>query len=91
LAVPHDKLLFTLPASPVVEMETVMEYESEVVAAAFKKLIPRLEPVKDQTTLCVEHSSRWGRFIARTYLSEPLVMQLLYVPLVCIFGRPIYL
>ena len=77
LGVPHDKLLFNLPASPVVEMETVMEYESEVVSAAFKKLIPPLEPVKDQTTLCVEHSGRWGRFIARTYLSEPLVMQLL--------------
>jgi hypothetical protein len=77
LGVPHDKLLFNLPASPVVEMETVMEYESEVVSAAFKKLIPPLGPVKDQTTLCVEHSGRWGRFIARTYLSEPLVMQLL--------------
>jgi hypothetical protein len=77
LGVPHDKLLFNLPASPVVEMETVMEYESEVVSAAFRKLIPPLGPVKDQTTLCVEHSGRWGRFIARTYLSEPLVMQLL--------------
>ena len=81
LGVPHDKLLFNLPASPVIEMETVMEFEPEVVSAALKKLIPPLEPVKDQTTLCLEHSSRWGRFIARTYLSEPLVMQILYVQL----------
>lgn len=88
LGVPHDKLLFTLPASPVVEMETAMEYEPEVVAAAFKKLITHVESVKDQTTLCVEHSSRWGRFIARTYLSEPLVIQILYVPLPH-FSRPI--
>lgn len=79
LGVPHDKLLFNLPASPVVEMETAMEYAPEVVSAAFKKLIPPLGPVKDRTTLCVEHSTRWGRFIARTYLSEPLVMQILYV------------
>ena len=77
LGVPHDKLLFDLPASPVVEMETVMEYESKIVVAAFKKLIPPLEPVKDQMTLCVEHSGRWGRFIAKTYLCEPLVMQIL--------------
>lgn len=77
LGVPHDRLLFDLPASPIIEMETVMEYEPEVVSAAFKKLIPPLEPVKDQTALCVEHSGRWGRFIARTYLSEPLVMQIL--------------
>lgn len=79
LGVPHDKLLFDLPASPVVEMETVMEYEPKTVSAAFKKLIPPLEPVKDQTTLCVEHSGRWGRFITRAYLSEPLVMQILCV------------
>lgn len=79
LGVSHDKLLFNLPASPVVEMETAMEYEPEMVSAAFKKLIPPLEPVKDQTTLCVEHSTLWGRFIARTYLSEPLVMQILCV------------
>ena len=77
LGVSHDKLLFNLPASPVVEMETVMEYEPEVVSAAFNKLIPPLRPVKDQTTLCVEHGGRWGRFIARTYLSEPLVIQIL--------------
>jgi len=77
LGVPRDRLLFDLPASPVVEMETAMEYEPKVVSAAFKKLLPPLEPVKDQTTLCVEHSSRWGRFIARTYLSEPLVIQIL--------------
>ena len=77
LGVPHDKLLFDLPASPIIEMETVMEYEPKVVSTAFKKLIPVLEPVKDQTTLCVEHSGRWGRFIARAYLSEPLVMQIL--------------
>lgn len=77
LGVPHDRLLFNLPASPVVEMETAMEFESKMVSAAFKKLIPPLEPVKDQTTLCVEHSGRWGRFIARTYLSEPLVLQIL--------------
>jgi hypothetical protein len=77
LGVPHAKLLFDLPASPVVEMETAMEYEPEVVSAAFKKLVPPLDPVKDQTTLCVEHSGRWGRFIAKTYLSEPLVIQIL--------------
>ena len=81
LGVSHDKLLFNLPASPVVETETVMEFEPRMVSAAFKKLIPLLEPVKDQTTLCVEHSGRWGRFIAKTYLSEPLVMQILYVNL----------
>jgi len=88
LGVPHDKLLFDLPASPVVEMETAMEFEPQLVSAAFKKLVPPLEPVKDQTTLCVEHSSRWGRFIARTYLSEPLIMQILYVWRH--FGPPIY-
>ena len=77
LGVPHDKLLFNLPASPVVEMETVMEYEPKMITAAFKKLIPPLEPTKSQKTLCVEHSSRWGRFITRIYLSEPLVMQIL--------------
>lgn len=79
LGVSHDRLLFNLPASPVVEMETAMEYDPELVSAAFKKLIPPLGPVKDQTTLCVEHSSRWGRFITRTYLSEPLVLQILCV------------
>ena len=77
LCVPHDKLLFNLPASPVIEMETAIEFEPKIVSAAFKKLTPPLEPVKDQTTLCVEHSGRWGRFITRTYLSEPLVMQIL--------------
>ena len=77
LGVPHERLLFDLPASPVVEMETAMEYEPRMVYTAFKKLIPPLEPVKDQMTLCMEHSSLWGRFIARTYLSEPLVMQIL--------------
>ena len=77
LGVPRERLLFDLPASPVVEMETAMEYEPRMVSTAFKKLIPPLEPVKDQITLCVEHSSLWGRFIARTYLSEPLVMQVL--------------
>ena len=87
LGVSHDKLLFNLPASAVVEMETAMEYEPAVVYAAFKKLISPLEPVKDQTTLCVEHSSRWGRFIARTYLSEPLVMQLLCVLPYVFVGR----
>jgi len=79
LGVPHDKLLFDLPASPVIEMETVMEYDPKTVFAAFKKLIPPLEPVKDQTTLCLGHSGCWGRFITRAYLSEPLVMQILYV------------
>jgi len=77
LGVPRDRLLFDLPANPVVEMETVMEYEPEMVSAAFKKLIPAIGPIKDQTALCVEHSGRWGRFIARAYLSEPLVMQIL--------------
>ena len=86
LGVPRDKLLFDLPASPVVEMETAMEYEPEMVSAAFKKLIPALDPVKNQTALCVEHSGRWGRFISRTYLSEPLVIQILYVP-VAYYGR----
>ena len=89
LGVSHDRLLFNLPASPVVEMETAMEYEPGMVSAAFQKLIPPLEPVKDQTTLCVEHSGRWGRFIARTYLSEPLVMQILWVSSP-FFGRTIY-
>ncbi|KAF9777498.1 hypothetical protein BJ322DRAFT_1096384 [Thelephora terrestris] len=78
LGVSHDKLLFNLPASPVVETETVMEYDPRMVSAAFKKLIPPLEPVKDHTTLCVEHSGRWGRFIARTYFSEPLVMHIFF-------------
>ncbi|KAF9646460.1 hypothetical protein BDM02DRAFT_3016068 [Thelephora ganbajun] len=78
LRVPHDKLLFNLPASPVVEMETVMEYDPKVVSTAFKKLIPPIEPVKDQTALCVEHSGHWGRFIARTYLSEPFVIQIFF-------------
>jgi len=77
LGVPRDRLLFDLPASPVVQMETAMEYEPKVVSAAFKKLIPLLEPVKVQTVPCVEHSSRWGRFITRAYLSEPLVIQIL--------------
>ena len=77
LGVRCDRLLFDLPASPVVEMETAMEYEPKVVSAAFKKLLPTLEPVEDQRMLCVERNSRWGYFIARTYLSEPLVIQIL--------------
>ena len=86
LGVPHDKLLFNLPASPVVEMEIVMEYEPKMIAAAFKKLIPPLEPTKNQKTLCVEHNSRWGRLIVRIYLSAlPFAHRarqfLLHVPL----------
>lgn len=89
LGVSQEKLLFNLPASPVVEMETAMEYEPELVSAAFEKLMPPLESVKDRTALCVERSSRWGRFIAGTYLSEPLVMQILCVQ-ASLFCRPIY-